>query len=56
MYDYSEYDTDIDDFPQRQPEIDKHQLASEVLNILQASHYNKMNAKRAHYATWFRQM
>ena len=38
------------------PELDRHALASEVLDILQQQKYNKTNARRNHYASWFENM
>ena len=34
-------------------EMDRHALASDVLNILQQQRYQRTNAKRSHYASWF---
>jgi len=42
---------------QEQPhELDRHALASEVLNILQQQRYNQTSARRNHYASWFANM
>ena len=42
---------------QQQPqELDRHALASEVLNILQQQRYNQTSARRSHYASWFANM
>ena len=41
----------------RQPaEVDRHQLASEVLGLLQQQRYNQTTARRNHYASWFTNM
>ncbi len=37
-------------------ELDRHALASEVLNILQQQRYDRTNARRSHYAAWFANM
>ena len=37
-------------------EVDRHALASDVLNILQQQRYQRTNAKRNHYASWFENM
>ena len=34
-------------------EMDRHALASDVLNILQQQRFQRTNAKRSHYASWF---
>ena len=42
---------------QREPiELDRHALASDVLNILQQQRYQRTTAKRNHYASWFENM
>lgn len=33
--------------------LDRHALASDVLNILQQQRYERTTAKRNHYASWF---
>ena len=38
------------------PELDRHALASEVLNILQQQRYDRTTARRSHYASWFANM
>ena len=44
----------------REPEamgpMDRHQLASDVLTILQQQRYDRSNARRSHYASWFANM
>ncbi len=40
----------------RPPELDRHALASEVLGILQQQRYQRTNARRSHYASWFENM
>ena len=46
-----------EDEPQRRvPQVDRHQLASEVLGLLQQQRYNQANARRNHYASWFNNM
>ena len=51
-----EYEESSEDEPQRVPQVDRHQLASEVLGLLQQQRYNQANAKRNHYASWFQNM
>ena len=52
-----EYEESSEDEPQRRvPNIDRHQLASEVLGLLQQQRYNQANARRNHYASWFNNM
>ena len=36
--------------------MDRHQLASDVLTILQQQRYDRSNARRNHYASWFANM
>jgi len=36
--------------------MDRHQLASDVLTILQQQRYDRSNARRSHYASWFANM
>ncbi len=40
----------------RPPDLDRHALASEVLGILQQQRYQRNNARRNHYASWFENM
>ena len=37
-------------------ELDRHALASDVLNILQQQRYQRTSARRNHYASWFENM
>ena len=37
-------------------EVDRHQLAAEVLGLLQQQRYNQTTARRSHYASWFANM
>jgi len=37
-------------------ELDRHALASEVLNILQQQRYDRTTARRSRYASWFANM
>ena len=41
---------------ERPAEVDRHALASDVLNILQQQRYQRTSAKRNHYASWFDNM
>jgi len=62
-YEVSEADEEEEPTPPRRrtrkapasPEraIDRHALASDVLNILQQQRYERRNARRNHYASWF---
>ena len=36
--------------------MDRHQLAADVLGILQQQRYNQTTARRNHYASWFANM
>ena len=40
----------------RRPEIDRNQLAAEVLGLLQQQRHNQATARRNHYASWFQNM
>ena len=51
-----EYESSEEEAPQRVPHIDRHQLASEVLGLLQQQRYTQANARRNHYASWFQNM
>ena len=42
--------------PTQPQELDRHALASEVLNILQQQRYDRTTARRSHYAAWFANM
>jgi len=42
--------------PVSERELDRHALASDVLNILQQQRYQQTTAKRNHYASWFENM
>ena len=42
--------------PVSERELDRHALASDVLNILQQQRYQRTTAKRNHYASWFENM
>ena len=62
---YEEYDEESEEEEavpsrrrvQREPqELDRHALASDVLNILQQQRYQRTTAKRNHYASWFENM
>jgi hypothetical protein len=37
-------------------EVDRHALAADVLNLLQEQRYERTNARRNHYASWFENM
>ena len=37
-------------------EVDRHALASEVLGLLQQQRYQRTDARRNHYASWFANM
>ncbi len=37
-------------------QMDRHQLASDVLTILQQQRFDKSNARRNHYSSWFANM
>ena len=56
---YEEYESEEEEPPprRRQPaEMDRHQLAAEVLGLLQQQRYNQTTARRSHYASWFANM
>ena len=57
---YEEYESEEEEPPpprRRQPaEVDRHQLAAEVLGLLQQQRYNQTTARRSHYASWFANM
>ena len=57
---YEEYESEEEEVSpprRRQPaEMDRHQLAAEVLGILQQQRYNQTTARRSHYASWFANM
>ena len=55
-YIYEESESDEEPETRYQQPVDKHALASEVLNILQQQRYQRTNAKRNHYASWFENM
>ena len=38
------------------PDLDRHALAADVLTILQQQRYDRTNARRSHYASWFQNM
>ncbi len=42
--------------PVHPPELDRHALAADVLTILQQQRYDRTNARRSHYASWFQNM
>ena len=42
--------------PEAMGQMDRHQLASDVLTILQQQRYDKSNARRDHYSSWFANM
>ena len=53
-----EYDSEEEEYqPQRRaPELDRHQLASEVLGLLQQQRYHQATRKANHYRSWFQNM
>ena len=58
--DYEEYDDSEEEKTppprrraQQAPEMDRHALASDVLNILQQQRFQKTTARRDHYVSWF---
>ena len=51
-----EYEESSEDEPQRVPQVDRHQLASEVLGLLQQQRYNAATRKANHYRSWFQNM
>ena len=59
-----ESETEEDEAPPPRPrrrvaqpqELDRHALASEVLDILQQQRYDRTTARRSHYASWFANM
>ena len=59
---YEEYESEEEEPPPprrraSQPaEVDRHQLAAEVLGLLQQQRYNQTTARRSHYASWFANM
>ena len=58
---YEEYESEEEEPPpprrRTQPaEVDRHQLAAEVLGLLQQQRYNQTTARRSHYASWFANM
>ena len=58
---YEEYESEEEEQPpprgRTQPaEVDRHQLAAEVLGLLQQQRYNQTTARRSHYASWFANM
>ena len=59
---YEEYESEEEESPPArrrvsQPaEVDRHQLAAEVLGLLQQQRYNQTTARRSHYASWFANM
>lgn len=56
---FEEYESEEEEPPprRRQPaEMDRHQLAAEVLGLLQQQRYNQTTARRSHYASWFANM
>ena len=56
-YIYEESESDEEEPRYQQPvTLDKRALASEVLDILQQQRYQRTNAKRNHYASWFENM
>ena len=57
---YEEYESEEEEPPRRRStqaaEVDRHQLAAEVLGLLQQQLYNQTTARRSHYASWFANM
>ena len=57
---YEEYESEEEELPpprRRQPaEVDRYQLAAEVLGLLQQQRHNQTTARRSHYASWFANM
>ena len=52
-----EYEESEEEFePRRVPEVDRHQLASEVLGLLQQQRYTAATRKANHYRSWFQNM
>ena len=54
---YEEESSEDEDFqPQPTQPLDRHALASDVLSILQQQRFQRTNARRSHYASWFENM
>ena len=59
---YEEYESEEEELPPprrraSQPaEVDRRQLAAEVLGLLQQQRYDQTTARRSHYASWFTNM
>ena len=51
---YEEESSEDEDFQPQQ--LDRHALAGEVLGILQQQRFQRTNARRSHYASWFNNM
>ena len=52
---YEEESSEDEDYQPTQP-LDRHALASDVLSILQQQRFQRTNARRSHYASWFNNM
>ena len=53
-----DYESEEEEYEPRRrvPEVDRHQLASEVLGLLQQQRYNAATRKANHYRSWFQNM
>ena len=51
---YEEESSEDEDFQPQQ--LVRHALAGEVLGILQQQRFQRINARRSHYASWFENM